>query len=83
MKRPEITLERFEEILAQTERLYFIVHTVNYDFEENEIFIMISMILAKISDTHSNGNEEEGQKNMEYLEKCLSKIASVILKKEK
>lgn len=82
MERPDITEERLDEILEQAQRLSIMIEMMSYNFEENEIFMIMSIILAKKASDISKGCQEDTRKNVDYVEKMLMKKANSILSKE-
>lgn len=82
MERPDITEERLDEILEHAQRLAIIIEMMSYNFEENEIFMMMSIILAKKANDTSQNNQNDIKENVNYVQKMLMKKANSILSKE-
>lgn len=83
MERPDITEERLDEILEQAQRLGIMIEMMSYNFQENEIFMIMSIILAKKASDISKDDQQDIKKNVDYVEKWLTKKANSILSKEK
>jgi oligoendopeptidase F len=83
MERPNITEERFDEICNQAGKLNAIFKMLNEYFDDNERFIMISMIFSKFSHEMCGNDDDENEKNLKYVNECIEKRQKSIFKKSK
>lgn len=82
MERPNITEERFDEILNQAAKLSSIIEIVCSDFEDYEIYLIVSTLFTEKIHHHSNGDQKEADKNLIYTRSLLIKKAQSMIAKE-
>jgi hypothetical protein len=86
MERPNITEERFDEIMLLGSRVDSVIDIMCADYEPNEKYIVISLLFTKqISENIDSGSdgEKECEKNLIYVRDLMIRKANVEAAKEK
>lgn len=86
MERPNITEERFDEILELGARIDSMIDIMCADYEQHERYIIVSLLFTKqITDNLEAGDdgEKECQKNLFYVRDMMIRKANSLAAKEK
>lgn len=86
MERPNLTEERFDEIMTLGARIDSMIDLMCADYEKHEKYIIVTLLFTKqINDNIEEGDdgEKECQKNLLYVRDMMLRKANSIAAKEK
>ncbi len=76
MELPNLTEERLDDLLEHACKLDIVFRTMSTEYEENELFVIMAIIFAKLLEAYPT----EAEKHLKYFRDCMIKKAESISK---